>query len=144
MKERIQRLHDWYRRNVLDVPLSPEVERLWLLWLKQGFNGNDLRDVVLYLRRQISDQKRNAGSLKLSNLFRYDESGSFLSFAEDLALARGSRALKGALLEPMTEDEGGRRAPSHASPPAPAPAPAPETRVRVNLRAMLDEHLSKP
>lgn len=67
--------------------LTPEVERLWFEWLKAGYNGNDLRDVIRYIRRQISMGKRNEGALKLSNLFTRSE-GGFLKFDEDLALAR--------------------------------------------------------
>jgi hypothetical protein len=85
--ERLQALHGWYTRNVMALRLTPEVERLWWDWLKAGYNGNDLRDVVRYIRRQISTGKRNEGALKLSNLFARSESG-FLKFDEDLGLAR--------------------------------------------------------
>ena len=84
---RIEALHGWYTRNVLALRLTPEVERLWFEWLKAGYNGNDLRDVVRYIRRQISLGKRNEGALKLSNLFARSE-GGFLKFDEDLGLAR--------------------------------------------------------
>jgi hypothetical protein len=117
--ERIEKLHAWYRRNVLDVPQTPEVERLWLAWLKQGYNGNDLRDVIIYLRRQIQNGKRNSGALKLTNLFRFDEGASCLAFAEDLALARGSRALRGGVLEKL--DDGDLPKPEPAAAPISAP-----------------------
>lgn len=86
-KERITALHTWYQRNVMTVRLTPEVERLWWEWLKAGYNGTDLRDVIRYIRRQISTGKRNEGALKLSNLLARSENG-FLKFDEDLGLAR--------------------------------------------------------
>ena len=86
--QRIHALHAWYARNVMDVRLTPEVERLWLEWLKAGYNGNDLRSVLIYLRRQICVGKRNEGALKLSNLFERSEDGAFQKFDEDLGLSR--------------------------------------------------------
>ncbi len=86
-KERIALLHAWYSRNVMPMRLTPEVERLWWGWLQAGYNGNDLRDVIRYIRRQISFGKRNEGALKLSNLIAPGELG-FVGFDQDLGLAR--------------------------------------------------------
>jgi hypothetical protein len=85
--KRIHDLHAWYQRNVLPMRLTPEVERLWWEWFKAGYNGPDLRDVIRYIRRQISLGKRNEGALKLSNLLARTECG-FMKFDEDLALSR--------------------------------------------------------
>lgn len=87
---RIRALHEWYRANVLSIPLSPEVERRWWTFFNQGYNGQQLARVVRWLRNQISAGKRNAGSLKLSVLLDWSEDGSLMRFAEDLALAEAS------------------------------------------------------
>lgn len=116
-EENIQRIHDlhaWYQRNVLPMRLTPEVERLWWDWLNAGYNGYDLRDVIRYIRRQISLGKRNEGALKLSNLLARTESG-FMKFDEDLALSRARQNLNvDRKLEPVPD----------AARPAPAIAPA--------------------
>ena len=101
---RIAALHAWYARNVMNLRQTPEAERLWFEWLKAGFNGNDLRAVILYIRRQISLGKRNEGALKLSNLLARDESGGFLKFEEDLGLATSRKNLSiDKRLEPSPE-----------------------------------------
>lgn len=103
MHERAQALHDWYRENVMTVPLVPEVERLWLGFFKAGYNGHQLASVIGYLRRQIGQSKRNVGALKLTNLLQISEDGSLLKFAEDLALS-GYKPRK---LTPLPPIEGG-------------------------------------
>lgn len=85
--QRIIALHDWYCRNVMTMRRTPEVERLWKEWLDAGYNGNDLRDVIRYIRKQIALNKRNEGALKLTNLFQRSEHG-FVGFDMDLGLAR--------------------------------------------------------
>lgn len=87
LRIRIQQLHEWYCRNVMQVRLTPEVERLWFEWLRAGYSGPDLRDVIRYIRRQISINKRNEGALKLTNLIQRSE-GGFIGFDQDLGLAR--------------------------------------------------------
>lgn len=69
------------------VRLTPEVERLWFEWLKAGYSGPDLRDVIKYIRRQIAAGKRNEGALKLTNLIQRSETG-FIGFDQDLGLSR--------------------------------------------------------
>lgn len=85
--DRIQALHGWYCRNVMPLRLTPEVERLWFEWLKAGYTGPDLRDVIRYIRKQIALGKRNEGALKLTNLIQRSEAG-FIGFDQDLGLAR--------------------------------------------------------
>lgn len=84
---RIIALHEWYCRNIGAMRLTPQVEKLWFDWLKAGYNGNDLRDVIRYLRRQIAVGKRNEGALKLCNLIAPGELG-YVGFDQDLCLAR--------------------------------------------------------
>ena len=89
---RIVALHEWYCANVMQVRLTPEVERLWLEWLNAGYCGPDLRDVIRYIRKQIAIGKRNEGALKLTNLIQRSEAG-FIGFDQDLGLARARAKL---------------------------------------------------
>lgn len=137
LQSRITALHDWYCRNVMPVRLTPEVERLWLEWLKAGYCGPDLRAVILYLRRQIAIGKRNEGSLKLTNLIQRSEAG-FIGFDMDLGLARARTNLN-----PMKKLE---PAPDQNNPvgrdsvePSKTPSPPQEERAgerRPNLEAL--------
>lgn len=102
---RINALHAWYCRNVMEMRLTPEVERLWLEWLKAGYCGPDLRDAVRYIRRQIALGKRNEGALKLTNLIARGEVG-FIGFDQDLGLARARTNLNPMKkLEPAPDHE---------------------------------------
>lgn len=117
--ERIRALHEWYRANVLSIPLTPEVERRWWTFFQQGYNGQQLARVVRWLRNQISAGKRNAGSLKLSVLLDWSEDGTLMRFAEDLALAEaaaGGRLSPDRMLAPL---------PTGEAPAGPAPARGP-------------------
>jgi hypothetical protein len=97
---RIEALHEWFAENVLAVRLTPERERRWFAYFKQGFTEGDLREVIVYLRRQITAGKRNQGALKLENLLKYsDEDGNFSDFENDLALAQ-TELLRGRKLAP--------------------------------------------
>ena len=126
--QRIQALHEWYRANVLSIPLTPEVERRWLTFFNQGYNGQQLARVVRWLRRQISAGKRNQGSLKLSVLLDWSEDGTLMRFAEDLALAEAESKGRLSPDRALTQlpDGEGAAAPSPATSPASA-APAPQT-----------------
>lgn len=118
LSTRIVQLHEWYCRNVLPMRLTPEVERLWLEWLKAGYCGPDLRDVVRYIRKQIALGKRNEGALKLTNLIARGEVG-FIGFDQDLGLARARTNLNPMKkLEPAPEQVTGDKLGS----PAPQPA----------------------
>ena len=107
LRQRIHALHEWYCQNVMRVRLTPEVERLWLEWLTAGYNGPQLRSVILYLRKQICVSKRNEGALKLSNLFERAEDGSFRKFDEDLGLATSRGNLNIDKKLPPAPGEGG-------------------------------------
>lgn len=79
---RIQALHQWYCEAMgTRLPLHSGVEQLWFYWLKAGYNGPQLRKVIIYLRKEIRANRRNPGSLKLRNLLDPD------LFGEDLLLA---------------------------------------------------------
>lgn len=57
-------------------------QRDWYELLRAGFELSDLRRLILYLQKEIREQRRNLGALKLSNLLQLDR------FEEDLALSR--------------------------------------------------------
>lgn len=116
-KARIELLHEWYCQNVMRVRLTPEIERLWLEWITAGYNGPQLRTVIIYLRKQINVGKRNEGSVKLSNLFERAEDGSFRKFDEDLGLAgaRGNLNID-KRLAPAPDVEGRDGAPAPSAP----------------------------
>ena len=57
-------------------------ERMWYELLRAGYSLEDLRRVITYLQREIRAQRRNVGSLKLSNLLQPDR------FEEDLQISR--------------------------------------------------------
>lgn len=138
--ERIAALHAWYSRNVLAMRLTPEVERLWWDWLKAGYNGTDLRDVIRYIRRQISTGKRNEGALKLSNLLARSENG-FLKFDEDLGLARARGNLNvDKKLEPAPDAEAGSpKLTPNSKLPNPKSNPAAEAKALEDLRKMKEK-----
>lgn len=64
------------------VSLRFDRQRQWYDLLRAGFTLEDLRQVVTYLQREIRQQRRNVGALKLSNLLQPDR------FEEDLNIAR--------------------------------------------------------
>lgn len=64
------------------LPLHLERQRQWALILAQGYGLDDLRQLILYLQREIRAGRRYVGALKLSNLLQLER------FEEDLALSR--------------------------------------------------------
>lgn len=125
--KRISDLHAWYQTSVLRIPLTPEVQRLWFTFFKQGHNGHQLALVVRYLRVQIKRDKRQQGALKISNLLEQTEEGTLLNFAEDLALAEQWQRGGSTAAAPLPPAEMAE-APAPASAPflKPATAPAPK------------------
>lgn len=98
---RIQTLHAWYCDAMGEtLRLTMASERYWFEWIKADFNGEQLRTVILYLRKEIRLQRRNPGCLKLSNLLDVER------FGDDLLLARHDLNKK---LPPVvgTKTEGG-------------------------------------
>lgn len=108
--ERIPALHAWYCQTMgTALPLHAGTEQLWFYWLKAGYNGPQLRKVIIYLRKEIRATKRNPGALKLRNLLDPD------LFGEDLLLAGHNLAAENKV-PPLP----GAEAPA---PGAPAPPP---------------------
>ena len=83
--ERIQALHAWYGQAMgTSFPLGPATERYWFDWIQAGFNGKQLRRVMVYLRKEIAANRRNPGALKLRNLINPE------AFEEDMFLCGAS------------------------------------------------------
>lgn len=83
MIERIQQAHALYcRLTGQRVSLRFDRERLWYELFRAGFDEVDLQKVIRYLQREIREDRRNVGALKLSNLLQLDR------FEEDLNISR--------------------------------------------------------
>jgi hypothetical protein len=79
----IQELHQTYcQLTGQNLSLRFDRERLWHDYLRAGFTGADLTQVVVYLQKEIRQTRRNVGALKLSNLLQLDR------FEEDLNISR--------------------------------------------------------
>ncbi len=80
----IQKLHALYvALTGLEIRLDMAREREWFEWARRGFTEDDLRLVILHIKRGITAQKRNPGALKFRNLICQPD-----YFEEDLAEAK--------------------------------------------------------
>jgi hypothetical protein len=80
--KRIVLLHNWYCAAMGTTwPLGMATERYWFDWMAAGYNGKQLRKVMVWLRKEITSGRRNPGSLKLRNLLNPE------TFQEDLFLS---------------------------------------------------------
>jgi len=105
LQQDIRRAHGRYQvLTGAKLPVAPHRERLWYDWFKAGYRIEDLERVIEYLKKQIRQQRRNVGALKLSNLLQLDR------FEEDLAISRIN-------LRPVSKK------PEPSEPPPPLPAP---------------------
>lgn len=79
-------LHAWYC-EVTGAKLALTINLMdrWRYWLMHGFTGEDLRKVMVYLKKQVVEHKRNEGCIKLSLLLDPEK------FAEDLALCEAKK-----------------------------------------------------
>ena len=81
--EQIAAAHQLYcQLTAQSLRLGFDRERQWFEWLRAGFTLEDLRRVIGYLQREIRENRRNVGALKLSNLLQPDR------FEEDLNIRR--------------------------------------------------------
>jgi hypothetical protein len=79
----VYQLHELYCQCTgQNLSLRFDRERLWYEFLRAGFNAADLRQVIVYLQKEIRASRRNVGALKLSNLLQLDR------FEEDLNISR--------------------------------------------------------
>ena len=82
-------LHKWFcSATSQNIPWSTTWRFRWEAWLFAGHNGTELRRVILYLRREISERRRNYGALKLVNLLNVE------TFEGDLGLVEMKKAGK--------------------------------------------------
>jgi len=81
--ERIRQLHAQYSQLTgQTLSLGFDRERLWFEYLRAGFTLEQLSQVIRYLQKEIRQQRRNVGALKLSNLLQLDR------FEEDLNISQ--------------------------------------------------------
>jgi len=102
-KTRIEALHDWFCVNT-GQKYRLDFARLlaWENWLLVGHNGKELSLVVRYLKRQISENRRNHGSLSLARILDLE------NFEKDLGLAQmasSGRLRTDRKLEPLPASE---------------------------------------
>ena len=100
--QQIAQAHALYcRLTGQNLSLGFDRERMWYELLRLGNGPEQIRQVILYLQREIRADRRNVGALKLSNFLQPDR------FEEDLNTSR-------VMLKP-------------ASPPKPSPPPPPRS-----------------
>jgi len=89
MEDRAKALHGWFcQATGQTLPWTTVWNFRWEVWLAAGFNGPQLRSVLLYRRRQVYEGKRHARSMTLLNLLEVE------SFQADLGLIQMRRAGK--------------------------------------------------
>jgi hypothetical protein len=116
MIQRIQQAHALYcQLTGQRVSLRFDRERLWYEFFRAGFTEADLQRVIRYLQREIRENRRNVGALKLSNLLHLER------FEEDLNISQVR------LYAP--------KAPRPAS-PCPEPLPDPQQAEAARRRAL--------
>ena len=82
-QDRIRQLHAHYAQLTgQTLSLGFDRQRLWFEYLRAGFTLEQLTQVVRYLQKEIRQQRRNVGALKLSNLLQLDR------FEEDLNISK--------------------------------------------------------
>lgn len=83
----IPKLHAAYcELTGLEIGLDMNRERSWFEWAKKGFTEEDLRLVILEIRKGIKIGKRNPGALKFRNLIE-----GLDYFEEDLAMVKAQK-----------------------------------------------------
>ena len=81
IEKRAQALHEWFNRETgQNLPWTTVWHFRWEVWLAAGFNGPQLRRVLLYRRRQAAAGSRHMRCLALMNLLEVE------SFQADLGL----------------------------------------------------------
>lgn len=80
----IQTLHKLYiDLTGINLPLPVSQYWIWEQFIARGHGEDQLRIVIKYLKRGISNQERRGGCLKFTNLL-----GDIDHFAEELAMAQ--------------------------------------------------------
>lgn len=87
LEKRARALHWWFNQATRqDVPWTIIWRFRWEEWLNAGFNGPQLRSVLLYRRKQVHEGKRHMRSMSLINLLEPE------SFQADLGLINMRKA----------------------------------------------------
>ena len=95
LETRAQALHAWFNKETgQNLPWTTVWHFRWEVWLAAGFNGPQLRRVLIFLRREVANGKRNFGALKLMNILEPEQ------FQADLGLIDMRKAGK---LDPDTK-----------------------------------------
>ncbi len=90
LEVRAQALHAWFNAATgQGIEWTVAWRFRWEQWLLAGFNGPQLRSVLLYRRHQVAEGKRHARALTLLNLIADCE-----SFQADLGLVQMRKAGK--------------------------------------------------
>lgn len=103
--------------------LAYDRERGWFELLRAGHTLEDVGRVIRYLQREIRQQRRNVGALKLSNLLRVDQ------FEEDLQISR-VRLAPGSAASSSTAD---------SRPSASTPTPEQQAKHRETVARFLEQ-----
>ena len=81
--QQIAQAHALYcRLTGQNLSLGFDRQRMWYELLRLGNGPEQIRQVIIYLQREIRADRRNVGALKLSNLLQLDR------FEEDLNISR--------------------------------------------------------
>ena len=85
----ITHLHDLYCVSTgLVVRLNPHRLAVWKNWMEEGFDPDDLRTVIKFIKQRIKEGVRREESFKFDLLITPDREAGFSRFENDLALAR--------------------------------------------------------
>ena len=89
LETRAKALHAWFCQETgQNLPWTTVWHFRWEQWLAAGFNGPQLRSVLLFRRRQVYEGKRPLRGLALINLLDVE------SFQTDLGLIQMRKAGK--------------------------------------------------
>ena len=81
--DQIQQAHSLYcSLTGQTLGLGYDRERMWFELLRLGYGLEQIRQVIVYLQKEIKAQRRTVGALKLSNFLQPDR------FEEDLNISR--------------------------------------------------------
>ena len=81
--QQIAQAHALYcRLTGQNLSLGFDRQRMWYELLRLGNGPEQIRQVIIYLQREIRADRRNVGALKLSNFLQLDR------FEEDLNISR--------------------------------------------------------
>lgn len=79
---RARKIHEWWNKSTgQNARLTMVILRGWMDLLIAGHNGQEVRRVLVYLLKEIRNNRRQRGSLALQNFLLIE------NFEKDLALA---------------------------------------------------------